>query len=44
MRVTCGFEDAAGAPTEVSVRVEGDAGRLYRLGDPSCMAGQRMAK
>ena len=34
MRVTCGFEDAAGAPTEVSVRVEGDASRVYRLADP----------
>jgi uncharacterized membrane protein len=33
MRVTYGY-DAAGAGTEVSVRVEGDASRLYRLVDP----------
>jgi len=33
MRVTYGFEDAGDAP-EVSVRVEGDASRLYRLADP----------
>ena len=33
MRVTYGY-DAAGAGTEVSVRVEGDASRLYRLADP----------
>jgi uncharacterized membrane protein len=33
MRVTYGFDDAGGA-TEVSVRVEGDASRLYRLADP----------
>jgi uncharacterized membrane protein len=34
MRVTYGFEDAGGAGTEVSVRVQGDAGRMYRLADP----------
>jgi uncharacterized membrane protein len=34
MRVTYGFDDAGGAATEVSVRVEGDASRLYRLADP----------
>jgi uncharacterized membrane protein len=34
MRVTYGFEDAGGDTTEVSVRVEGDASRLYRLADP----------
>jgi uncharacterized membrane protein len=34
MRVTYGFEDAGAAGTEVSVRVEGDAGRMYRLADP----------
>jgi hypothetical protein len=33
MRVTYGFDDT-GAATEVSVRVEGDASRLYRLADP----------
>jgi uncharacterized membrane protein len=33
MRVTYGFEDA-GTATEVSVRVEGDASRAYRLADP----------
>jgi uncharacterized membrane protein len=33
MRVTYGFEDA-GQATEVSVRVEGDARRAYRLADP----------
>jgi uncharacterized membrane protein len=33
MRVSYGFDDAGGA-TEVSVRVEGDASRLYRLADP----------
>ena len=33
MRVTYGF-DGAGATTEVSVRVEGDARRVYRLADP----------
>ena len=33
MRVTYGFDDAGDA-TEVSVRVEGDASRLYRLADP----------
>ena len=33
MRVTYGFEDA-GQATEVSVRVEGDASRAYRLADP----------
>ena len=33
MRVTYGFEDG-GEATEVSVRVEGDASRLYRLADP----------
>jgi uncharacterized membrane protein len=33
MRVTYGFTDAGGA-TEVSVRVQGDAGRMYRLADP----------
>jgi Polyketide cyclase / dehydrase and lipid transport len=34
MRVTYGFDDAGVAATEVSVRVEGDASRLYRLADP----------
>ena len=34
MRVTYGFDDAGDAATEVSVRVEGDASRLYRLADP----------
>ena len=34
MRVTYGFDDAADDATEVSVRVEGDASRLYRLADP----------
>jgi uncharacterized membrane protein len=34
MRVTYEFHDAGGASTEVSVRVEGDARRLYRLADP----------
>jgi uncharacterized membrane protein len=33
MRVTYGFTDAGGA-TKVSVRVQGDAGRMYRLADP----------
>ena len=33
MRVTYGFEDA-GDVTQVSVRVEGDASRVYRLADP----------
>ena len=33
MRVTYGFEDT-GQATEVSVRVEGDASRVYRLADP----------
>jgi uncharacterized membrane protein len=33
MRVTYGFEDT-GQATEVSVRVEGDARRAYRLADP----------
>jgi uncharacterized membrane protein len=33
MQVTYGFEDA-GQATEVSVRVEGDASRAYRLADP----------
>ena len=33
MRVTYGFEDAGDA-TEVSVRVEGDAGRFYALAAP----------
>ena len=33
MRVTYGFEDV-GQATEVSVRVEGDASRAYRLADP----------
>jgi uncharacterized membrane protein len=33
MRVTYGFEDA-GQATKVSVRVEGDASRAYRLADP----------
>jgi Polyketide cyclase / dehydrase and lipid transport len=33
MRVTYGFEDAGGG-TEVSVRVQGDASRMYRLADP----------
>ena len=31
MRVTYGYRDAGGAATEVSVRVEGDAGRYYAL-------------
>jgi uncharacterized membrane protein len=34
MRVTYGFEDARGTGTEVSVRVQGDASRMYRLADP----------
>ena len=34
MRVTYGYDDAGHAGTEVSVRVEGDARRLYRLADP----------
>jgi uncharacterized membrane protein len=34
MRVTYGFDDAGEAATEVSVRVQGDASRLYRLADP----------
>ena len=34
MRVTYGFDEAGDAATEVSVRVEGDASRLYRLADP----------
>jgi uncharacterized membrane protein len=33
MRVTYAYDDA-GTGTEVSVRVEGDASRLYRLADP----------
>jgi carbon monoxide dehydrogenase subunit G len=34
MRVTYGHRDAGGAATEVSVRVEGDAGRFYALAGP----------
>ncbi len=34
MRVTYSFNDAGKERTEVSVRVEGDASRLYRLADP----------
>jgi uncharacterized membrane protein len=34
MRVTYGFDDTGEAATEVSVRVQGDASRLYRLADP----------
>jgi hypothetical protein len=34
MRVTYGYGDATATTTEVSVRVEGDASRLYRLADP----------
>jgi hypothetical protein len=35
MRVTYGYDDTGdAATTEVSVRVEGDASRLYRLADP----------
>ena len=34
MRVTYGFDDAGNDATKVSVRVEGDASRLYRLADP----------
>jgi uncharacterized membrane protein len=34
MRVTYGHRDAGGAATEVSVRVEGDAGRFYGLVAP----------
>jgi uncharacterized membrane protein len=34
MRVTYGHRNAGGAATEVSVRVEGDAGRLYGLVAP----------
>ena len=34
MRVTYGFDDTGDAATEVSVRVEGDASRLYRVADP----------
>jgi Polyketide cyclase / dehydrase and lipid transport len=34
MRVTYGFDPVGDAATEVSVRVEGDASRLYRLADP----------
>jgi len=32
--VTYGLDDAGVAATEVSVRVEGDASRLYWLADP----------
>jgi uncharacterized membrane protein len=34
MRVTYGFDDAGDATTAVSVRVQGDAGRRYRLAGP----------
>jgi uncharacterized membrane protein len=34
MRVTYGFDDAGDTTTRVSVRVEGDASRLYRVADP----------
>ncbi len=34
MRVTYGFDNAGSDATKVSVRVEGDASRLYRLADP----------
>jgi uncharacterized membrane protein len=34
MRVTYGFQDAGDATTMVSVRVEGEPGRRYRLADP----------
>ncbi len=34
MRVTYSFTDAGKEATEVSVRVEGDARRLYRIADP----------
>ena len=34
MRVTYGYDDAGEGGTEVSVRIEGDASRLYRLADP----------
>ena len=34
MRVTYGHHDAGGAATEVSVRVEGNAGRFYALAAP----------
>jgi uncharacterized membrane protein len=34
MRVTYGHRDAGGAATEVSVRVEGDAGRFYAVVGP----------
>jgi uncharacterized membrane protein len=34
MRVTYGSRDAGGAATEVSVRVEGDAGRFYAVLGP----------
>jgi len=34
MRVTYGFDDTGNDATQVSVRVEGDASRLYRLADP----------
>jgi uncharacterized membrane protein len=34
MRVTYGHRDAGGAATEVSVRVEGDAGRFYAVLGP----------
>jgi uncharacterized membrane protein len=34
MRVTYGHRDAAGSTTEVSVRVQGDAGRFYALAAP----------
>jgi hypothetical protein len=34
MRVTYEFHDSGSATTAVSVRVEGDASRLYRLADP----------
>jgi hypothetical protein len=34
MQVTYGFEAAGDGATEVSVRVQGDARRLYRLADP----------
>jgi len=34
MQVTYGHRDAGGGTTEVSVRVEGDAGRFYALAAP----------
>jgi hypothetical protein len=34
MRVTYGHRDAGGGATDVSVRVEGDAGRFYGLAAP----------